>query len=85
VVNAAGRGSSPKEYDVLLADDPAYAERAKVFTAKCATCPNCWSSSDRWRRARDGQDASDLVHHSDRGVQYVRPKGGRMPLDNLIQ
>jgi glycolate oxidase iron-sulfur subunit len=34
VVNAAGCGSSLKEYDVLLADDPAYAERAKVFTAK---------------------------------------------------
>jgi glycolate oxidase iron-sulfur subunit len=34
VVNAAGCGSSLKEYDVLLAGDPAYAERAKVFTAK---------------------------------------------------
>jgi len=34
VVNAAGCGSSLKEYDVLLAGDPAYAERAKLFTAK---------------------------------------------------
>ena len=34
VVNAAGCGSSLKEYDVLLADDPAYAERAAMFTAK---------------------------------------------------
>ena len=34
VVNAAGCGSSLKEYDVLLAGDPAYAERAKIFTAK---------------------------------------------------
>jgi glycolate oxidase iron-sulfur subunit len=34
VVNAAGCGSSLKEYDVLLADDPAYAERAASFTAK---------------------------------------------------
>jgi putative transposase len=24
-----------------------------------------------WSRARDGQDTSDLVHHSDRGVQYL--------------
>jgi putative transposase len=24
-----------------------------------------------WTRARDGQDTSNLVHHSDRGVQYV--------------
>ena len=34
VVNAAGCGSSLKEYDVLLRDDPAYAERAAAFTAK---------------------------------------------------
>jgi glycolate oxidase iron-sulfur subunit len=34
VVNAAGCGSTMKEYADLLADDPAYAERAKAFTAK---------------------------------------------------
>ena len=34
VVNAAGCGSSLKEYDTLLADDPAYAARAAAFTAK---------------------------------------------------
>ncbi|GAA0462408.1 glycolate oxidase iron-sulfur subunit [Actinoplanes capillaceus] len=34
VVNAAGCGSSLKEYDELLADDPVYAERAAAFTAK---------------------------------------------------
>jgi glycolate oxidase iron-sulfur subunit len=34
VVNAAGCGSSLKEYDALLADDPAYAKRAEAFTAK---------------------------------------------------
>jgi glycolate oxidase iron-sulfur subunit len=34
VVNAAGCGSSLKEYDQLLADDPVYAERAAAFTAK---------------------------------------------------
>jgi glycolate oxidase iron-sulfur subunit len=34
VVNAAGCGSSLKEYDELLADDPAYAARAVAFTAK---------------------------------------------------
>jgi glycolate oxidase iron-sulfur subunit len=31
VVNAAGCGSSMKEYAEVLADDPAYAERAKAF------------------------------------------------------
>ncbi len=34
VVNAAGCGSTMKEYAALLADDPAYAERAKAFAGK---------------------------------------------------
>ncbi|MCW2866424.1 MAG: glcF [Marmoricola sp.] len=34
VVNAAGCGSTMKEYAALLADDPAYAERAKAFAEK---------------------------------------------------
>jgi glycolate oxidase iron-sulfur subunit len=34
VVNAAGCGSSLKEYGTLLADDPAYAGRAAAFAAK---------------------------------------------------
>jgi glycolate oxidase iron-sulfur subunit len=35
VINAAGCGSSMKEYGYLLRDDPAYAERARRFAAKC--------------------------------------------------
>ncbi|MDQ3258394.1 MAG: glycolate oxidase subunit GlcF [Acidobacteriota bacterium] len=35
VINAAGCGSTMKEYGHLLRDDPAYAERAKAFAAKC--------------------------------------------------
>ncbi len=35
VVNAAGCGSSMKDYGYLLRDDPHYAERAKAFAAKC--------------------------------------------------
>lgn len=34
VVNAAGCGSTLKEYDTLLADDPVWAGRAESFTAK---------------------------------------------------
>ena len=34
VVNAAGCGSSLKEYADLLRDDPRYAERAAAFAAK---------------------------------------------------
>lgn len=35
VINAAGCGSTMKEYEYLLRDDPAWAERAKAFSAKC--------------------------------------------------
>jgi glycolate oxidase iron-sulfur subunit len=35
VINAAGCGSSMKEYAHLLRDDPAYAQRARAFAAKC--------------------------------------------------
>jgi glycolate oxidase iron-sulfur subunit len=35
IANAAGCGSNVKEYGHLLRDDPAYAERAKRFAAKC--------------------------------------------------
>ena len=35
VTNAAGCGSNVKEYGHLLRDDPAYAERARIFSAKC--------------------------------------------------
>jgi glycolate oxidase iron-sulfur subunit len=35
VINAAGCGSTIKEYGHLLRDDPQYAERARAFAAKC--------------------------------------------------
>jgi glycolate oxidase iron-sulfur subunit len=35
VINAAGCGSTMKEYAYLLRDDPAWAERAAEFAAKC--------------------------------------------------
>jgi glycolate oxidase iron-sulfur subunit len=35
VINAAGCGSSMKEYPHLLRDDPMYAEKAEAFAAKC--------------------------------------------------
>jgi len=35
VINAAGCGSTMKEYGYLLRDDPAWAERASAFSAKC--------------------------------------------------
>ena len=35
VINAAGCGSTMKEYGYLLRDDPAFAARAAAFSAKC--------------------------------------------------
>ena len=35
VINSAGCGSTMKEYGHLLRDDPAWAERAAAFSAKC--------------------------------------------------
>ena len=35
VINAAGCGSSMKEYGYILRDDPQYAERARRFSAQC--------------------------------------------------
>lgn len=35
VINAAGCGSTMKEYGFLLRDDPQWAERARVFSEKC--------------------------------------------------
>ena len=35
VINAAGCGSTMKEYGHLLRDDPEWAERARAFSAKC--------------------------------------------------
>ncbi|MBA3946370.1 MAG: 4Fe-4S dicluster domain-containing protein [Herpetosiphonaceae bacterium] len=35
VINAAGCGSTLKEYGYLLRDDPSYAARARAFSAKC--------------------------------------------------
>jgi glycolate oxidase iron-sulfur subunit len=35
VINSAGCGSAMKEYGHLLRDDPAWAERAAAFSAKC--------------------------------------------------
>lgn len=35
VINAAGCGSTMKEYGHLLSDDPKWAERAKTFSSRC--------------------------------------------------
>ena len=50
VVNAAGCGSSMKEYGELLADDPRGRRGRGRFQRECATSPRCSSSSARRER-----------------------------------
>lgn len=45
VINAAGCGSTMKEYGHLLRDDPAWSERAKRFSAKCRDISEILSSN----------------------------------------
>jgi glycolate oxidase iron-sulfur subunit len=45
-VNAAGCGSAMKEYGHLLADDPAWAERARAFSAKVRDVTEVLASLD---------------------------------------
>jgi glycolate oxidase iron-sulfur subunit len=46
VINAAGCGSSMKEYGHLLRDDPEYAERAKRFSARCRDVSEVLAASE---------------------------------------
>ena len=46
VINAAGCGSTMKEYGYLLRDDPAWAERARNFSAKCRDITEILSELD---------------------------------------
>jgi glycolate oxidase iron-sulfur subunit len=46
VINAAGCGSTMKEYAYLLRHDPQYAERARTFAAKCKDISEVLSDLD---------------------------------------
>jgi glycolate oxidase iron-sulfur subunit len=80
-VNAAGCGSSMKEYRQLLADDPAWADRARVFSARVRDVSEIVSELGEPRATRHPlplrvayQDACHLAH-----AQGVR----RQPRDLL--
>ena len=73
VVNAAGCGSSMKEYGQLLADDPAWAERARAFAARVRDV------SEIARRARPAAGAAPPARAA-RGVSRrlsPRARAGR--------
>jgi len=68
IINAAGCGSTLKEYGRLLADDPAYAERAADFAARVKDVSEFLASIDLVPPTRavpmkvTYQDACHLVH-----------------------
>jgi len=62
VVNAAGCGSSMKEYDRLLADDPQWAERARAFTAKVRDVTEVLVELGPPRAARQRMDLRVAYH-----------------------
>ena len=62
VVNAAGCGSSMKEYDRLLADDPQWAERARAFTARVRDVTELLVELGPPRAARQRMDLRVAYH-----------------------
>jgi glycolate oxidase iron-sulfur subunit len=68
IINAAGCGSTLKEYGHLLSDDPAYAERAKAFASKVKDVSEFLAAIDlvppthTVHKRVTYQDACHLVH-----------------------
>ena len=68
IINSAGCGSTLKEYDHLLRDDPAYAERARIFTDKMKDISEFLMSIEmnndlgEMRRTVAYHDACHLLH-----------------------
>ena len=68
IINAAGCGSTLKEYGVLLRDDPTYAERAEQFAHQVKDVSEFLASIDLVKPTRSVpmtvtyQDACHLVH-----------------------
>jgi glycolate oxidase iron-sulfur subunit len=61
VVNAAGCGSTMKEYGQLLRDDPAWSERAKAFSARVKDLTEILSASSS-ASASSAPHASSITH-----------------------
>ena len=70
VVNAAGCGSSMKEYGHLLRDDPAYAGRAKAFAAKCRDISEVLAGAEP--RAKRHPVAARVAYHDACHLQHAQ-------------
>ncbi len=60
IVNAAGCGAAMKEYDFLLRDDPAYADKARVFVERVKGSQRISGGGRACCRARTASDEGDL-------------------------
>jgi glycolate oxidase iron-sulfur subunit len=74
IVNAAGCGAAMKEYDVLLADDAQYAERARAFSDKVSDITELLAergiaSPANSIRRRVAYDAPCHLYHAQRVTQ----------------
>ncbi len=89
IINSAGCGSTLKEYDHLLRDDPAYSERAHVFTSKMKDISEFLMSIDmnddlgEIRRTVAYHDACHLLH-GQKIRQQPRQLLGSIPGINLV-
>ena len=70
VVNAAGCGSAMKRYGHLLRDDPAYAERARTFAAKCRDISEVLTSLEP--RAPRGRVELRAAYHDACHLQHAQ-------------
>ena len=70
VTNAAGCGSNVKEYGHLLRDDPAYADRAKAFSAKCKDVSEVLA--DLAPRAKRNQLRMRVAFHDSCHLQHAQ-------------
>ena len=93
VVNAAGCGSSMKEYGELLADDPAWAERAHAFSARVRDVSRA-ARRARAAAARRGtrsrlrvayHDACHLAHAQGVRAAAARPASRRFPASSCCR
>ena len=81
VINAAGCGSAMKRYGHLLRHDPAYAERAKAFAAKCRDISEVLV--DLEPRAPRGRVDARVAYHDACHLQHAQ--GVRVQPRTLLQ
>jgi glycolate oxidase iron-sulfur subunit len=81
VINAAGCGSAMRAYGELLADDPAYAERARAFAAKCLDVSELLA--DLGPRADRHRVAKRVVYHDACHLQHAQ--GVKQPPRDVLR